>query len=122
MPVPKVMIVDDDRITVNLLQTLLELDGFEVVMAADGATAFKMAQESEPDAFLVDYHLKDYAGTEFVQQLRADGRFDKLPIIMTSGLNREDEATACGANRFLIKPFDPGDLVDILWELLSIAD
>lgn len=116
---PRVMIVDDDRTTVGLLQTLLELDGFEVVLAADGATAFEKAKVYSPDAFLVDYHLSDYEGTDFVRQLRADAQFSKIPIIMTSGLNREDEANACGADLFLIKPFDPGDLVVILYELLG---
>jgi CheY-like chemotaxis protein len=40
-------------------------------------------------------------------------------VIMTSGLNREDEANASGANSFLIKPFDPGDLVDLIGQLLG---
>ena len=115
----KVMIVDDDRTTVGLLQTLLQLDGFEVVQAADGNTALQRAQETAPDAFLVDYHLADLPGTDFVRQLRDTERFKRTPVIMTSGLNRSTEATEVGADRFLLKPFDPGDLVKLLNELLG---
>jgi CheY-like chemotaxis protein len=115
----KIMIVDDDRITINLLQTLLELDGFEVILAPDGATAYQKAKDVQPDAFLVDYHLTGLEGTDFVRQLRADEQFKRVPIVMTSGREVEEEALACGANRFLIKPFDPFDLVSILQEMLG---
>ena len=110
----KIMIVDDDRTTVDLLKTLLELDGFEVFAVPDGEMAFQRAQELRPDIFLVDYHLSDFEGTEFVKQLRTDSMFASTPVIMTSGLNREDEANASGANSFLIKPFDPADLIPMV--------
>lgn len=118
---PRVLIVDDDKITTSLLQTLLEIDGFEVALAPDGATGMQKARETPPDAFLVDYHLSDGDGVEFIRKLRATAQFGKTPIVMASGLDREDEALAAGANHFLTKPFDPGDLVDILKGMLGIA-
>jgi DNA-binding response OmpR family regulator len=117
--VPRVMIVDDDRTTVSLLRTLLELDGFDVVLAADGNTAFETAQTANPDVFLVDYHLADYKGIEFIKRLRGDEHFKKSPVIMTSGLNMEDEAKESGADVFLMKPFDPTELVKWLHRLLN---
>ena len=60
----KVMIVDDDRNTVKLLQTLLELDGFEVSVAPRGADVLPAAQQNKPDIFLMDYHLSDMDGVE----------------------------------------------------------
>jgi two-component system response regulator CpxR len=113
------MIVDDDRITVGLLRTLLELDGFDVVLAGDGSSAFGKAKQESPDAFLVDYHLAEFEGTDFVRELRETQQFGKTPIIMTSGLNREAEASAAGANKFLLKPFDPGELVILLSLLIE---
>jgi DNA-binding response OmpR family regulator len=110
--VPRVMIVDDDRTTVSLLRTLLEL-------AADGNTAFDKAQDANPDVFLVDYHLADYKGVEFIKRLRGSENFKKSPVIMTSGLDREDEAKESGADVFLMKPFDPSDLVKWLRRLLN---
>ena len=111
--------MDDDRTTVKLLQTLLELDGFEVVMAPRGEEVFALAREKAPDLMLIDYHLSDMAGVEVVTRLRADEQFAKLPIVMTSGLDLQEEALAAGANRFLVKPFEPARLSTIFHDLLG---
>lgn len=118
---PKIMIVDDDRLTVSLLTTFLELEDFQVVSVADGKSALKRAIEEHPDAFLVDFHLSDGSGIDFIKGLRAESTFGATPIVMASGLNREDEAIEAGANHFMIKPFDPGDLIDVINDLLSEA-
>src|SRR5690606_5499098 len=101
----KVMIVDDDRTTVKLLQTLLELDGFEVQVVGRGADVLPEAQTFLPQIFLMDYHLADTDGVEIIRTLRATEQFAKTPIIMTSGLDVEEEALEAGASTFLIKPF-----------------
>ncbi len=116
---PKLMIVDDDKLTVSLLKTLLELDNFNVVAVPDGNSAYQKALTEKPDAFLVDFHLADGSGSDVIQKIRGVKEFKTTPIVMASGLNREEEARKAGANRFLIKPFDPGDLVTILNKLLA---
>lgn len=118
-PVPKVMIVDDDRNTVKLLQTLLELDGFDVVVSARGGDVVPAAEQSSPDIFLMDYHLADMDGVEVLRQLRAHNRFATTPIIMTSGLDVSDEVMEAGATTFLVKPFEPGDLPTLFNSLLA---
>ncbi|MBL8152614.1 MAG: response regulator [Anaerolineae bacterium] len=119
---PKVMIVDDDRNTVKLLQTLLELDGFEVLIAPRGADVIPTAEQNPPDIFLMDYHLADMDGVDIIRLLRAHVIFAKSPIIMTSGLDVSDEAMEAGANKFLIKPFEPGDLPALFGSLLEAKD
>lgn len=116
---PKIMIVDDDRTTVRLLQTLLEMDGFEVISAARGHVALEQAQASLPDVFLVDFHLADMEGVELITHLRAMPAFANTPIVMASGLNVEDQALKSGANKFLVKPFEPGQLADLFYNLLG---
>lgn len=116
---PKILIVDDDRTTVKLLQTLLEMDGFDVSMASRGATALELAQQQKPDVFLVDYHLTDMEGVELVRTLRRDPLFAQTPIVMASGLNVEDSALKAGADRFLFKPFEPGKLADLFNGLIG---
>jgi len=116
---PKILIVDDDRTTVKLLQTLLEMDGFEVLMAARGQTAIELARENRPDIILVDYHLADMEGSELVSQFRSDTLFAQLPIVMASGLDMEEAARKAGANAFLIKPFEPSKLADLFYGLLG---
>lgn len=110
----KVLIVDDDKLTVSLLKTLLELDGFDVISIGDSRTALQKVGDILPEAMVVDYQLADGSGIDFIKQVRMVAQFAKTPIIMASGLDREDEARAAGADHFLIKPFDPGELVKIL--------
>ncbi len=116
---PKVLIVDDDPTTVKLLKTLLELDGFDVEIAARGHLAMEKAQDTNPDVFLIDYHLQDMEGVELVAHLRATAQFAQAPIIMASGLDREAEAFDAGANAFLIKPFEPNLLAELFYDLLG---
>ena len=118
---PKLMIVDDDRTTVTLLKTLLEMDGFDVVIVPRGAMVMERAHQELPDIFLMDYHLSDMEGTTIIKNLRADATFAHTPIVMSSGLNVEDEAKRAGANMFLVKPFEPGNLAGIFNKLLEQA-
>jgi DNA-binding response OmpR family regulator len=113
------MIVDDDRTTVKLLQTLLELDGFEISVAPRGMDVMPLAQKVKPDLFLLDYHLADMDGVEIIHALRADATFAGTPIVMTSGLNVEAEAMEAGANAFLIKPFEPEELPGLFNRLIA---
>jgi DNA-binding response OmpR family regulator len=116
---PKVLIVEDDRTTVKLLKTLLELDGFEVASATSGHTGVEMAQAARPDIILVDYHLSDIAGVDLVKQVRAIPALTTVPIVVTSGLNVQDEALQAGANSFLVKPFEPGTLAPLFYSLIG---
>lgn len=115
----KVMIVDDDRNTVKLLQTLLELDGFETLVAPRGADVMPLAEEKKPDIFLMDYHLSDMDGVEIVRALRAHATFAKTPIVVASGLDVGEEVLGAGANHFMVKPFEPGDLAPLFNKLIK---
>ena len=115
----KVMIVDDDRTTVKLLQTLLELDGYQVTVVGRGADVVPLAQQAVPDIFLMDYHLSDMDGVEVIRALRALPQFASTPIVMTSGLDVEAEALRAGANIFLVKPFEPDQLPALFDALIA---
>lgn len=118
---PKVLVVDDDKSLTSLLKTLLELEpeGFEVDVVATGDEALHRVQTVTPDVLMVDYHLKDMDGIELIQHLRSHPDFVYIPILMASGLDVEREAMQAGANRFLLKPFEPGDLAGIFLELIG---
>ncbi len=116
---PKIMIVDDDKTTVTLLQMLFEMDGFEVANVARGSKALEAAVAEKPDLFLIDYHLADMDGMTLTQKLRADPRFASTPIVIGSGMNVEAEAKRAGADAFTIKPYEPRDLEDLFRKLLE---
>lgn len=115
----KVMIVDDDRNTVKLLQTLLELDGFATLVAPRGGDVLPLAEQNAPDLFLMDYHLSDMDGVEVVRALRAHATFSNTPIVVASGLDVGEEVLEAGANHFMVKPFEPGDLPPLFNKLIE---
>lgn len=104
------MIVDDDSTTTNLLQTLLELDGYDVVVVARGMDVIPTAETTQPDLILMDYHLNDMHGVEVLKAIRNHPHMASMPVIIASGMDKSDEALAEGANDFLMKPFEPDDL------------
>jgi DNA-binding response OmpR family regulator len=114
------MIVDDDTNMTKLLKTMLELesDEFEVQVVPRGADALPKARQNPPQLFMIDYNLNDIDGLEVMGQLRSDSEFAHTPIIIASGLDVENEALDAGADMFLLKPFEPGDLPYIFKELL----
>ena len=116
---PKILIVDDDRTTVKLLQTLLEMDGFAVTSTSRGQTGIEMAHTARPDIILVDYHLSDIAGVELVKQVRANPTLNGVPIVVVSGLDVQDEVLQAGASAFLGKPFEPGALAPLFYSLIG---
>jgi DNA-binding response OmpR family regulator len=118
--VPRILIVEDDMTSVKLLKILLEeVHGHQVSVARRGADAMALAETSQPDVFLIDYHLIDMDGIELIKSLRGTERFAKTPIIMASGLDVEDEALKAGANNFLTKPYEPDDLSNLFTTLTA---
>lgn len=115
---PRVMIVDDDRTTTSLLETLLTMDGFEVSLVGRGRDTLDSAHRDRPDIFLIDHHLNDMDGPDVVRALRADPVFANAPIVMASGMNVADEARQAGADLFLVKPLEPSTLAQTLLSLL----
>ncbi len=116
----RILIVDDDRNTTRMLRTILEMDGFAVATVERGEQVIPTAQDFRPDIILLDYYLADMVGTDLVQTLRAHpGRLATVPVIITSGRDVEDEVLAAGANAFLVKPFEPGDLPDLFKRLIE---
>lgn len=115
----KVMIVDDDQTTTSLLETLLELDGFVVTSVSRGGDVINRAEEFQPDIFLMDYHLTDTQGVVVLREIRKHNTLHNIPVIIASGMDVEDEVIAAGANVFLVKPFEPGDLPRLFNELIN---
>ena len=115
----KVMIVDDDRTMTSLMQTLLELDGYDVVVVSRGGDVIARAEQTRPDIIVMDYHLADTYGVEIVKDIRAHSTLYHTPIVIASGMDVSDEVLAAGANEFLTKPFDPDDL-PIIFKRLNV--
>lgn len=116
---PKVFIIDDDKTMVYLLRTLLEMDGYEVAEVQDWSAIIGTIQVESPDLILMDYFLPDLDGLELLAQLRADPMLTETRIIMSSGMDVSDQCVAAGADAFLLKPYTPEQLVEVIKETVG---
>jgi len=104
----KILLVEDDADTRELVRLTLELDGHEVVEAASAEEGVAAAQESAPHLVLMDLSLAgEYDGLEATRRLRADPRFDDTPIIALTAHALEgdrEKSLAAGCDEHWTKP------------------
>ena len=106
----RVLVVDDDVKTVELVKLYLNRDGYRLLTAYDGVEALRLARESHPDLIVLDLMLPGIDGLEICRTLRAES---DVPIIMlTARTTDEDKLTGLGlgADDYVIKPFSPREL------------
>lgn len=110
----KIMLIEDDASMSSLLGMLLELEGYMVAHAPDfngEAEIVEAVRKEAPDVILMDVHLKQYNGIEVLRKMRADPQLKDVRVIMSSGMDMQDQCMSVGANGFLLKPYMPDDLI-----------
>jgi two-component system, OmpR family, alkaline phosphatase synthesis response regulator PhoP len=106
----KVLVVDDDAKTVELVKLYLNRDGYNVFVAFDGIEALRLARQNKPDLIVLDLMLPGCDGLEVSRVLRQES---DVPIIMlTARASEEDklEGLGLGADDYVTKPFSPREL------------
>ncbi|MCK4697066.1 MAG: response regulator transcription factor [Dehalococcoidia bacterium] len=106
----RVLVVDDDAKTVELVRLYLKRDGYRVFTAYDGIEALRLARESRPDLIVLDLMLPGIDGLQVCRTLRAES---DVPIIMlTARTTDRDKLTGLdlGADDYVTKPFSPREL------------
>ena len=115
----RVLVVDDDRAIRESLARALELDGYEVALASDGAAALATIRDDRPDVAIVDVMMPNIDGLTVCRVLRAER--DRLPILMLTARTETSDRVAgldAGADDYLPKPFDLDELLARLRALL----
>src|SRR5688572_32880512 len=115
----KVLIVDDDRPLRDALRRTLVLGGYDTVQAADGEEALTQVAAAAPDALVLDVGLPDIDGLEVSRRLRSAG--NRVPILMLTArdaISDRIDGLDSGADDYLVKPFDVGELKARLRALL----
>jgi len=111
---PCILVVDDDRRVVDLLNIALAAHGYRVVSAVDGEEAVRVALGRRPDLVVLDVRLPKKSGFEVCEILRQDPDDPFLPIIMVSGQSEVDEVVRAmkeGASDYVKKPFQGEELL-----------
>src|SRR5258706_353925 len=107
----RILIVDDDRKTAELIRMYLERDGYQPLVAHDGRQALELARQRRPDLIVLDLMLPMVDGLDVCRLLRAESR---VPIIMLTARTTEDDKLLgldLGADDYITKPFSPRELV-----------
>ena len=107
----RVLLVDDDRFLLENVARLMAGQGYEVRTAADGAEALKAVEEFIPDVAVLDVGLPDTDGMSLCKTLRQDWRFPIIMLTALDGSGDKIQGLDAGADDYLTKPFDPGELV-----------
>ena len=121
----KILLVEDDLPTVELLKFTLQSEGLDVVVVYDGISALRTVERETPDLILLDIMIPGVDGFEVCQLLKHNIKFMHIPIIMvTAKVRREDRMLGFekGADDYISKPFDPIELVSRVKKLLKKKD
>ncbi len=108
---PRIVVADDEAHIRDVVRGYLEAEGFEVVLAADGTEALRVARESSPDLVVLDLTMPGLDGMEVLRQLRTAS--DVYVILLTARAEEVDKLVglAVGADDYVTKPFSPRELV-----------
>ena len=119
----KILVVEDDKNLVLLLQTILEKTGHLIMTATCGKTALDWISNSKPDLVLLDVMLPDMNGIELCKRIKEDRETRRVPVIILTGIM--DNKTKMQANLvahadlFLNKPIENKDLISAITMLLD---
>ncbi len=114
------LVVDDNRVIRQLIRVNLELEGFEVVTAADGAECLEVVHRVRPDVVTLDVVMPRLDGLRTAARLRGDARTRHLPVAIISACSQAEVESGldAGVDAFLAKPFEPAELVRVVRGLM----
>lgn len=113
-----VLVVDDEADVRTYLSTVLKKHGYQVIIAEDGVTGLKLAQEHKPDLITLDLMMPKQSGTDMYRRLQKDDDLVKIPVVVISGLSGRHLAVPEPLAVF-DKPIDPNELIEVVDKALE---
>jgi CheY-like chemotaxis protein len=123
--VSKILIVEDDQDTRQLLKLRLESQGYETAFAADAVGAISVAREQKPDLILLDMGLPGGDGVVVMERLKTFPALESIPVIVVSArepTTTQARAAEAGAQAYIQKPIDVLALLDAIRRTLGADD
>lgn len=120
----KILVVEDNPDSRNLLHFLLTTKGFNATTAVDGAEGFYMAKVEKPDLVITDLMMPNVDGIELIKQIRAEPEIADVPILIYTAYSTEtvEPAIEAGANKSFYKPVNLDDMLEYINEILAQSD
>jgi two-component system, sensor histidine kinase and response regulator len=120
---PTLLVIDDNPVNIDIIQTGLSADGYKVIAAEDGLKGLDLIRNGDPDIVILDLMMPQPDGFEILKQVRTNEHYDGLPIIVITALQDQDtriKALKLGADDFINKPFNRIELEARVRSLLRI--
>jgi DNA-binding response OmpR family regulator len=121
----KILVIDDERDFIELIQYHLQSAGFEVLAAETGKQGLDLVRRQLPDLVLLDMGLPDVDGLSLCEILRRNSATARIPIVLVTAMSGEiprAHALGSGADHFLPKPFTRETLCDCVQKALRVRD
>jgi CheY-like chemotaxis protein len=118
----KILVADDDAATRQMLELLLQDEGYEVLLARNGMEVVQQVESQAPDLVLLDLMMPEMDGYEALNALRESGRLRSMPILVVSARSipiYQEISKNLGAVEHIVKPFVPEELLVKVREALS---
>jgi len=109
-----ILVIDDEKDLIELVRYNLEKDGFDVIAATDGQSGLEVVKKHRPDLVVLDLMMPGLDGLQVCQQLRADPRAGRIPVIMLTAKATEADRIVgleLGADDYITKPFSPREVL-----------
>jgi CheY-like chemotaxis protein len=122
---PLVLVVDDDKATVDILRTRLSAQGYLVVSATDGEAGLQAVREHRPDLVLLDVNMPKLDGLQVCRQLKADATLSFTPVILVTALADARDMVAgldAGADEYITKPVEAAPLMARVRSMLRMKE
>ena len=118
---PLILIVEDDPTVQNLLRTLMETEGYDVMIAADGLEGLLKAEIRPPSVILLDIMMPNVDGERVLEEIQTSKGLAGVPVLIVTGRAEAHQAYdhLVGASNVIPKPFDPDALTGRVAELLG---
>lgn len=121
----RILVVDDERHIVRLVQVNLERAGYEILTAYDGVEALEKVKTENPDMVVLDVMMPRMDGFEVLKNLQADPRYQNIPVIMLTAKAQDADifkGWASGVSSYLTKPFNPRELLVFVERIFQSLD
>jgi DNA-binding response OmpR family regulator len=115
----KLMLIEDDETMLSLLRTLLQFEGFEVVVLSNEKNLdeiMRTMRREKPEVILLDVYLRHHNGFDLIDKIRQDPQLKDTQVLMSSGTDFRTQCIRRGADGFLLKPYMPDELINMIKE------
>ena len=118
----KILVVDDEEDIAKALKVRLKANGYSVLFASDSIQAFAIANQENPDLILLDILIPGGGGFVVAERLKQSAATHRIPIIFLTGIpGGEERAYKLGASGYLMKPYQPEELMKAIQNALEIS-